>query len=131
MFWTCKQHVHRFKSFIAAVRCIVLLLLASPVAPESVVCHPGHAWKHILKKTFSTLESFSLPSPSLNSFKTALSHQSLLYTCIQNLCVVHGDINPGSLLIIAAKRVPCRQLFCKSWKRVSKREHNWRNVIHL
>lgn len=39
------------------------------------------------------IQRFMLHSPSTNSFRTSLSHQYLLRTHIQNICVVHGGIN--------------------------------------
>lgn len=63
-------------------------------------------------------------SPSLNSFRTPLSNQSLLLTHIQNLCVVHGGINGEPLLMLSNKRMAWKTLLCKSWKRVATRVCN-------
>lgn len=49
-------------------------------------------------------KSFSLHSLSLNSFRTTLSHHSLLCNRIQNPCVVRGGINTGTLLMHSRKK---------------------------
>lgn len=48
---------------------------------------------HNFLEDLSRFQMFMLHSPSMNSFGTTLSHQSLLRTHTQNACVVHGGIN--------------------------------------
>lgn len=74
-------------------------------------------------------KSFSLHSLSLNSFRTMLSHHSLLCNRIQNPCVVRGGINTGMLLTHSRKkkkkkRMSWRTLWYKSWKRIAVKGHN-------
>lgn len=72
---------------------------------------------------------FSPHSEPLNSFRTTVSHQSLLHTCIQSICLVYCGINGASLFVYSCeKKGPKKTFLSKSWKRDAVRVRNWSNM---
>lgn len=75
---------------------------------------------------------FSPHSQPLNSFRTTLSHQSLLHTCIQSICLVYCGINGASLFVYSCEKKGSKKTFpSQSRKRDAVRVHNWSNMTEV